>query len=225
MKLLIIEDEKDLLESIVNYFQDEQYVCETAMDYHAAMEKVEVFNYDCILLDINLPGGSGLKLLENIRNDKNQDGIIIISARDSVDDKISGLKLGADDYLAKPFHLSELSARIASVIRRKYSQGNNKIEFGDLIIDLLSKTAKVNNRLIDLTPTEYELLLFLVNNKNRVVSKNAIAMHIFGDEAEWLVQYDTIYAHIKNLKKKLAQSSCKDYIQSRYGMGYKMEVR
>lgn len=225
MKLLVIEDEKDLLDSIVSYFKDEQYVCEMAMDYRAALEKIELYHYDCILLDINLPGGSGLKLLEILRNDKNQDSVIIISARDSLDDKISGLHLGADDYLAKPFHLSELSARIASVIRRKYSQGNNILEFGDLIIDLLSKTVKANENFIDLTPTEYELLLFLVTNKNRVVTKNAIAMHILGDEAEWLMQYDTIYAHIKNLKKKMAKGGCQDYIQSRYGMGYKIEIK
>jgi len=225
MKLLVIEDEKDLLDSIVSYFKDEQYVCEMAMDYHTALEKIDLFHYDCILLDINLPGGSGLKLLEILRSDKNQDSVIIISARDSLDDKISGLHLGADDYLAKPFHLSELSARIASVIRRKYAQGNNILEFGDLTIDLLSKTVKANKSFIDLTPTEYELLLFLVTNKNRVVSKNAIAMHILGDEAEWLMQYDAIYAHIKNLKKKMAKSGCQDYIQSRYGMGYKMEIK
>lgn len=225
MKLLIIEDEKDLSDSIVSYFQEEQYVCETAMDYQTALEKIDLFHYDCILLDINLPGGSGLKLLEILRKDKNQDSVIIISARDSLDDKISGLHLGADDYLAKPFHLSELSARIASVIRRKYAQGNNILEFGDLTIDLLSQTVLVDEKTIDLTPTEYQLLLFLVNNKNRVVSKNAIAMHILGDEAEWLMQYDTIYAHIKNLKRKMTQAGCRNYIQSRYGMGYKIEVK
>lgn len=225
MKLLVIEDEKNLLDSIVSYFEDEQYVCETAMDYEAALEKIDLYHYDCILLDINLPGGSGLQLLEILRNNKNQDNVIIISARDSLDDKISGLHLGADDYLAKPFHLTELSARIASIIRRKYAQGNNILEFGDLTIDLLSKTVTANRCIITLTPTEYELLLFLVNNKNRVVSKNAIATHILGDDAEWLMQYDTIYAHIKNLKRKMAKAGCPDYIQSRYGMGYKMEIK
>jgi len=225
MKLLIIEDEKNLLDSIVSYFEGEQYVCETAMDYEAALEKIDLYHYDCILLDINLPGGSGLKLLEILRNNKNQDNVIIISARDSLDDKISGLHLGADDYLAKPFHLAELSARIASIIRRKYAQGNNILEFGGLTIDLLSKTVTADQCIITLTPTEYELLLFLVNNKNRVVSKNAIATHILGDDAEWLMQYDTIYAHIKNLKRKMAKAGCPDYIQSRYGMGYKMEIK
>lgn len=225
MKLLIIEDEKNLLDSMVSYFADERYVCEAAMDYGTALEKIDLYHYDCILLDINLPGGSGLKLLKILRSDKNQDSVIIISARDSLDDKISGLHLGADDYLAKPFHLAELSARIASVIRRKYAQGNNILEFGELTINLLSKTVHANDCKIALTPTEYELLLFLVTNKNRVVSKNAIAMHILGDEAEWLMQYDTIYAHIKNLKQKMAKAGCRDYIQSRYGMGYKMEIK
>lgn len=225
MKLLVIEDEKNLLDSIVSYFEDEQYICETAMDFDAALEKIDLYHYDCILLDINLPGGSGLKLLEILRNNKNEDNVIIISARDSLDDKISGLHLGADDYLAKPFHLAELSARIASIIRRKYAQGNNILEFGTLSIDLLSKTVHANEYSIILTPTEYELLLFLVTNKNRVVSKNAIAMHLLGDEAEWLMQHDTIYAHIKNLKQKMAKAGCQDYIQSRYGMGYKMEIK
>lgn len=225
MKLLIIEDEKDLLDSIVSYFEEEQYVCETAMDYEAALEKVDLYHYDCILLDINLPGGSGLKLLQILRNNKNQDNVVIISARDSLDDKISGLHLGADDYLVKPFHLAELSARIASIIRRKYAQGNNTLEFGELTIDLLSKTVKAHEYKIVLTPTEYELLLFLITNKNRVVSKNAIVMHLLRDEAEWLVQYDIIYAHIKNLKRKLEKAGCQGYIQSRYGMGYKMEIK
>lgn len=225
MKLLLIEDEKGLRDSIISYLKGEQYVCETATDFSAALEKIELYNYDCILLDINLPGGSGLKLLENLRRNKNQDGVIIISARDSLDDKISGLNLGADDYLAKPFHLAELGARIASVVRRKYFEGNNLLVFGDLTIDLLSKRATANNKLIELTPTEYDLLLFLITNKNKVVSKNAIAMHLLGDEAEWLMQYDIVYAHVKNLKKKLSEGGCKDYIQSRYGMGYKMEIR
>lgn len=225
MKLLIIEDEKNLLDSMVSYFADERYVCETAMDYGTALKKIDLYHYDCILLDINLPDGSGLKLLEILRDDKNQDSVIIISARDSLDDKISGLHLGADDYLAKPFHLAELSARIASIIRRKYAQGNNILEFGELTINLLSKTVHANDCKIVLTPTEYELLLFLITNKNRVVSKNAIAMHLLGDEAEWLMQYDTIYAHMKNLKRKMAKAGCRDYIQSRYGMGYKMEIK
>lgn len=224
MKLLLIEDESGLRDSIVSYLESEQYRCETAGDFQAALEKIDLFDYDCILLDINLPGGSGLKLLETLKKDKKHDGVIIISARNSIDDKIAGLDLGADDYLVKPFHLAELVARIAAVIRRKYFEGDNLWVFGELTVDLQAKSVTAAGRLIELTPTEYDLLLFLIINKNKVVSKNAIAVHILGDEAEWLMQYDIVYAHIKNLRKKLAEVGCQAYIRSRYGMGYKIEI-
>ncbi|HET8572687.1 MAG TPA: response regulator transcription factor [Edaphocola sp.] len=225
MKILVIEDEKTLRENITRYLQGEQYHCEIAVDYGSALEKLDLFDYDCILLDISLPGGSGLELLKIFRKNKKQDGLIIISARDSIDDKIKGLNLGADDYLAKPFHLAELEARIASVIRRKYSAVGNKMSFGDLSVDLQAKTVEIDTEILDLTPTEYDLLLFLMVNKNRVVSKNAIAVHLLGDDAEWLMQYDIIYAHIKNLRKKLSETGSPVYIRSRYGVGYKIELR
>lgn len=224
MKLLVIEDEEALSESIVSYLKGEQYVCECASDFASAQEKLELHDYDCILLDITLPGGSGLKLLEELKKNKQHDGVIIISARDSLDDKILGLQSGADDYLTKPFHLSELSARISSVIRRRNFNGDNILKINELTIDLPAKNVKVNGKLLDLTPTEYDLLLFLASNKNKVVSKNAIAMHVLGDEAEWMMQYDVIYAHIKNLKKKLTNAGCENYIHSRYGMGYILEA-
>lgn len=225
MKLLLIEDEQDLQDSMVSYLEGEQYRCETASDFRSAQEKLDLFDYDCILLDINLPGGSGFQLLEELKKDKKHDGVIIISARNSIDDKIAGLNLGADDYLTKPFHLAELGARIASVIRRKYAQGDNLLAFGEITINLQAKSVVANEQLLELTPTEYELLLFMIINKNKVISKNAIAMHILGDEAEWLLQYDIVYAHIKNLRKKLIEVGCDGYIQSRYGMGYKMEIK
>lgn len=224
VKLLLIEDERDLRESIVRYLQGEQYRCETATDFSTALEKTTLFSYDCILLDINLPDGSGLELLRTLKEDQKQDGVIIISARNSTEDKIAGLNLGADDYLSKPFHLAELEARIAAVIRRKYFQGNNLLVLGEMKIDLGAKTVTANHKLLELTPTEFDLLLFLASNKNKIVSKNAIAIHILGDEAEWLMQYDIVYAHVKNLKKKLADGGCRDYIQSRYGMGYKLQI-
>jgi DNA-binding response OmpR family regulator len=223
MKLLVIEDEEALAESIVSYLKGEQYVCECAADLNSAREKLELHDYDCILLDITLPGGSGLKLLEELKANKQHDGVIIISARDSLDDKILGLQSGADDYLTKPFHLPELGARISSVIRRRNFNGENILRINEIIIDLRAKIVKVNQKLLDLTPTEYDLLLFLASNKNKVVSKNAIAMHILGDEAEWMMQYDVIYAHIKNLKKKLINAGSGNYIHSRYGMGYILE--
>lgn len=225
MKILLIEDEKELRDSIVRYLQGGHYRCEIAADFPSAVEKLDLFNYDCILLDINLPGGSGLELLKIIKENKKDDGVIIISARDSLEDKVTGLNLGADDYLTKPFHLAELDARVTSVIRRKYFEGENIMTFGDLSIDLLSKSVSFNNKQLELTPTEYDLLLFLVINKNRVVSKNAIIMHLLGDEAEWLMQYDIVYAHIKNLRKKLADSSSNVYIRSRYGIGYKIDLK
>lgn len=224
MKLLIIEDEKILAESMLTYLKSEQYVCEAAADFEAAREKLELYQYDCILLDITLPGGNGLKLLEELKANGQHDGVIIISARDSLDDKILGLQSGADDYLTKPFHLAELSARIASVIRRKNFEGSKFLVLNELVIDLNGKTVKVRGKPLELTPKEYDLLLFLAANKNRVVSKNAIAMHLLGDDAEWLLQYDVIYAHIKNLKKKLAEAGCQNYIESRYGIGYKLQV-
>jgi len=224
MKLLIIEDEKALSDSMIAYLKGEQYLCETAYDFASAQEKLDLYHYDCILLDITLPGGNGLKLLDELIANNQRDGVIIISARNSLDDKIHGLQSGADDYLAKPFHLAELGARIESVIRRRTFGGSNLLVLGDLTIDLLAKTANVNGKELLLTPKEYALLLFLAANKNKLVSKNAIAMHILGDGAEWLSQFDLVYTHIKNLKKKLAQAGCADYIQSRYGMGYKLRI-
>lgn len=225
MKILLIEDEKELRDSIVRYLQGGHYRCEIAADFRSAIEKLDLFDYDCILLDINLPDGNGLELLKTIKENKKYYGVIIISARDSLEDKITGLNLGADDYLTKPFHLAELDARVASVIRRKYFDGENIMTFGDLSIDMLSKSVSLNNIQLELTPTEYDLLLFLIINKNRVVSKNAIIMHLLGDEAEWLMQYDIVYAHIKNLRKKLTDSGSNVYIRSRYGIGYKIDSK
>ncbi len=224
MKLLLIEDEKALLDSMVSYLKGEQYVCETASGFAAALEKTELYDYDCILLDITLPDGNGLKLLRELKANNKTDGVIIISAKNSIDDKIAGLNLGADDYLPKPFHLSELSARIAAVIRRKNFEGNNRLTINEIQIDLLAKTVSINDRGVELTKKEYDLLLFLAANKNKVISKNAIAAHLSGDEADWSDNFDIVYAHIKNLKKKLMESGCADYIQSVYGVGYKLVI-
>lgn len=224
MKLLLIEDEQALLDSMVNYLEAEQYVCETAADFSSARRKIELFDYDCILLDITLPDGNGLKLLKELKEDGKADGVIIISARNSTDDKISGLNLGADDYLPKPFHLPELSARIAAVIRRKTFGGNNRILLDPIEIDLSAKTVKVNDLLLELTRKEFDLLLFLAANKNKVVSRNSIALHLSGDEADWLDNFDIVYAHIKNLKKKLSEAGAGDCIQSVYGVGYKLVI-
>ena len=219
VKILIIEDEKDLSESIAVYLKSEDYVCEVASTYNKALEKTESYDYDCILLDITLPGGSGLDILRDLKANNKMDGVLIISARNSLDDKVTGLTLGADDYLAKPFHLSELSARVAAIIRRKNFEGNDLLKFQNISIDTRAKLVSVNNKPLDLTRKEYELLLYFVSNKKRVISKNAIAEHLWGDDMEG--NNDFIYTHIKNLRKKLSDTGDADYIKSVYGMGYK----
>ncbi len=223
MKVLIIEDEKEISQSICEYLANEQFICETALNYKTALEKISLYEYTCIILDIGLPGGSGLDILQKLKSDNNTDGVLIISARDSLDDKVAGLKAGADDYLTKPFHLSELGARVAAIIRRKSFNGKNSITFDELTLDLYDKTAKVNDLVIDLTRKEYDLLLYFLSNKNKVISKNAIAEHLWGDNMDLADNYDFIYTHIKNLRKKLLQAGCPDYIKSIYGMGYKFE--
>jgi DNA-binding response OmpR family regulator len=223
LKILIIEDEKALSESIVTYLKVQDYICEIAIDFNTAIEKTELFEYDCILLDITLPGGNGLNILKALRENNKADGVLIISAKNSIDDKVEGLVLGADDYLSKPFHLSELSARIAAIIRRKKFGGNKVIQFNEISIDTQAKTASVNKNNLELTKKEYELLLYFVSNKWRVISKNAIAEHLWGDEMEG--NLDFIYTHIKNLRKKLLEAGSADYIKSVYGMGYKFTDR
>jgi len=221
MKILIIEDEKGLRESIEEYFTEAGNICETASNYQEAMAKVSMYSYDCILLDITLPGGSGIDILKNLKKNNNTDGVLIISAKNSLDDRLEGLDLGADDYLVKPFHLSELRARVTAIIRRKTFNGNNQLEFNEINIDLLAKTAKVNDQPVKLTRKEYALLLYFIANKGKVVSKNAIAEHLWGDGMDLANNFDFIYSHIKNLRKKLIEAGSNDYIQAAYGMGYK----
>ena len=221
MKLLIIEDERELSDSIVAYLSSENYLCEQAFTCDEAKEKVELYDYDCVLLDLMLPGGNGLDILRNIRNKNNPVGVIIVSAKDSLEDKVRGLEIGADDYLAKPFHLPELSMRIYAIIRRKKFSANNVLQSNGITINLLSKTVHINNKTVLLTRTEYELLLFLIGNKNKVISKGVMAEHLSGDMADMLDNHDFVYTHIKNLKAKLAEAGCKDCIKNVYGTGYK----
>ncbi|PZR26098.1 MAG: DNA-binding response regulator [Citrobacter freundii] len=224
MKILIIEDEPELSRSMGAYLSDESYLCEYAMNFSQAMEKITTFDYDCILLDLMLPGGDGLQLLEELRRQKKDDGVIIISARNSVDDRIRGLQIGADDYLSKPFHLPELAARIHSIIRRKQFGNVNVIELNELKVDLLGKEVKVNDQALALTKKEYDLLMYFISNKNRVISKAALAEHLSGEMADMLGSYDFVYAHIKNLKRKLSDAGCDNYLKTIYGTGYKWEI-
>ncbi len=223
MKILIVEDEKNLANDMVTYLSGENYLCETAATFIEAEQKIGIYTYDCILLDLMLPGGDGLQLLELLKAQNLNDGVIIISAKNSTEDKVKGLNMGADDYLAKPFHHSELLARIHSVIRRKQFNNSNVIRQKELSIDLLAKTVQVNDVSISLTKKEYDLLLFFIGNKNRVISKNALAEHLSGDVADMFDNHDFVYAHVKNLKKKLAEAGYGNYLKTIYGTGYKWE--
>ncbi len=222
MKLLIIEDEPELSSSMVVYLRQENYTCEAVAGYKEALVKTESWDYDCIILDITLPGGSGLQILQDLKRNHKSDGVIIISARNSIDDRILGLKLGADDYLVKPFHLSELAARVAAIIRRKMYDGNNIISFQEILIDTMANEVSVDSKLVELTGKEYQLLLYLISNKGKVIPKNALMDHLWVEEMGYGESFDFIYTHIKNLRKKLQQQGCKDYIKSVYGIGYKL---
>lgn len=221
MRILIIEDEKRLSDSIVAYLSGERYLCEQTFTYDDARMKVNMSEYDCILLDLMLPGGNGLDILGDIRSRNNPAGVIIVSAKDSLDDKLKGLEIGADDYLAKPFHLAELSMRIYAVIRRKEFSASNVLENNGVRIDLREKSVAVNGSPVVLTKSEYDLLLFLIGNKDRVVSKSAMAEHLSGEMADMMDNHDFVYTHIKNLKAKLAEAGCRDCIKNVYGTGYK----
>ncbi len=223
MKVLVIEDEKELAKSIVEYLGEENYLCEVASTFTDAMNKIDVFAYDCILLDITLPDGNGLKILEELKKENKQDGVIIVSAKNALDDKIKGLQIGADDYLTKPFHLSELTARIYSVIRRKQFSSSNMVRQGELEIDLLAKTVSVHKTAVALTKKEFDLLIYFIGNKNRVLSKSNLAEHLSGEFADMLDNHDFVYAHVKNLKKKLGYAGCEQYLKTVYGTGYKWE--
>ncbi len=221
MKVLLIEDEKELSGSITEYMQKENYLCEAVLTYEDAIEKINLYEYDCIIVDINLPDGSGLNVIRALKKLKSETGIIIISARNSVDDKISGLEIGADDYLTKPFHLPELNARIKSIIRRRSFGGTNEIIFNDIRILPEQMMVSVNDQTIILTKKEYDLLIFFISNKDRVLTKESIAEHLWGDEMDMADSFDFIYTHIKNLRKKIMEKGGEDYIRTIYGMGYK----
>lgn len=221
MKILIVEDEHKLSDSIVTYLKSEKYLCEQAFDYNEALEKVRGYDYDCVLLDLMLPGGSGLDILRDIKRRNNHAGVIIVSAKDSLDDKVKGLEIGADDYLPKPFHLAELGMRVYAIIRRKEFGASNTLENNGIKINLLEKSVEANGRPVTLTKSEYDLLLFFIGNRNRVLSKGAIAEHLSGDFADMMDNFDFVYTHIKNLKAKLAQTGMPNCIQNVYGMGYK----
>lgn len=221
MNILLIEDEKDLANSIVAYLTQENFHCESVSTFDAASEKINLYFYDCIIVDIGLPDGSGLNIIRELKRNKSDTGIIIISARSALGDKVSGLDIGADDYLTKPFHLSELNARVKSIIRRRSFSGQNEVKFNEIHILLDQMQVSVNTQVVILTRKEYDLLLFFLSNKDRVLAKESIAEHLWGDEMDMADSFNFIYTHIKNLRRKLLEKGCEDYIRTIYGMGYK----
>ena len=222
MKILVIEDEPDLRDVIVKSLQKEMFLVETADDLPSASDKISTYDYDCILLDIMLPGGSGLTILDDLGKMKKQDSVIIISAKNSVDDKVKGLNLGADDYLAKPFHLAELTARVKSVIRRKRLDGQLIIEIQNIRINIDDRTVTVNGSPVGLNRKEFDILSYFVSNKNRLVNKTALAEQIWGDNIDQADDFEFIYSQIKNLRKKLKDTGARIEIQAVYGLGYKL---
>ena len=220
MKILIAEDEISLQQSIATYLEKDGNTCEVASDFKEAIYKVDLYEYDLILLDINLTTGSGLDILKTLKKNKKESGVIIISANNSLDDKLDGLDLGADDYITKPFHLAELNSRIKAVLRRGKYGGDNTISFNEIKVDTKSRTAFVNGKSLGLTRKEYDLLVFFMTNKGRVLSKEIIAEHLWGDNSDLADNFDFIYVHINNLRKKLTGEGAK-YIKTAYGSGYK----
>ncbi|MDY0199614.1 MAG: response regulator transcription factor [Bacteroidales bacterium] len=222
MKILIIEDEKELRETLVESLEKELYVVETAATFDSADEKISMYDYDCILLDIMLPDGNGLNLLTKLKELGKSENVIIISAKNSLDDKVGGLALGADDYLTKPFHIAELNARIKAVFRRKILDGKNSIHLGNIALDLDERLFRVDDTIIHLNRKEFDILKYFLLNKNRLVRKTVLAEHIWGDNIDEADNFDFIYYQIKNLRKKLHESNATITLESVYGVGYKL---
>lgn len=221
MKILIIEDEQALRDEIESCLLKEGFVCETAGTFIDAHEKLSLYHYDMALVDITLPGGNGLKLIRTLKKENVDTGIIIISAKDSLDDKTTGLDLGADDYLTKPFYLAELVSRIKALIRRRKFNGSNEIVFNEIKIDPDTVSVTVSGEPIVVTRKEYDMLLFFVSNRNRLLTKSTIAEHLWGDNIDLADNFDFIYTHINNLRKKIMKAGGNDYLKTVYGMGYK----
>ena len=222
MKILIVEDEQDLRETIRASLVKEKFVVETAADYFSALDKVNDYDYDCILLDIMLPGGSGLDLLRELKRLRRNDSVLIISAKDSLDDKVDGLELGADDYLTKPFHLAELNSRVKSLIRRRVAQGDLTVTLGNLTLDPDKHLVQVDGTPLQLNRKEYDLLYYFVVNPNRVINKMSLAESVWGDNIDQADSLDFIYSQVKNLRKKLKQAGASVELKAVYGFGYKL---
>ncbi len=222
MKLLIVEDNIKIVKDLQLFLQENGYITECAGNLSDACSKALVYLYDVIILDLGLPDGNGLELLKKLKEQQINSGVLILTAKDAVDDKVYGLELGADDYVTKPFHKTELLARIKSIIRRRNFDGSNSIVVNDLKADLDAAQISVIDRVLDLTKKEYDLLLYFMYNKNRILTKENIAEHLWGDYIDQADSYDFIYNHVKNVRKKISQVNGKNSIHSVYGMGYKL---
>jgi DNA-binding response OmpR family regulator len=225
MKILIIEDEQELLATMKNYLESEGFLCETAISYFEAEDSLSAYNYDIIVLDLTLPGGNGLDLIKLIKDRNSQAGLLIVSAKNSLDDKIKGLDMGADDYISKPFHLAELNSRIKSLIRRRHFDGTNELLYNEIKINVDSNKVSVNGENVDLTRKEYEILLYFMVNRDKLITRESIAEHVWGDDISYADNFDFIYSQIKNLRKKIGQKNGRDYIHNMYGLGYKFSDR
>ncbi|MDW3651196.1 MAG: response regulator transcription factor [Bacteroidia bacterium] len=222
MKILVVEDEKPLLDAIIRYFNKDKVICERAEDFDNGSEKIALYDYDCVILDLGLPDGHGLDLVKQLKEKEDDTGIIIISANGTLESKIDGLQIGADDYITKPFALSELNARVKAIIRRKQYRGKSLFKMNEIEVHIEERRVIILGEELKLTKIEYQLLLYLMRNKNRIITKNSIAEHLWGDHMDYADSYDFIYSHMKNLRKKLLASGCQDYIRTMYGVGYKM---
>ncbi|WP_432411725.1 response regulator transcription factor [Rasiella sp. SM2506] len=222
MKILIIEDEPEMLDNMRQSLEREQYTVEAVSDFKTASGKIGIYEYDCILLDIGLPDGNGLDLLKQLKNEGKDDGVIIVSAKDSLDDRLAGLNLGADDYLPKPFHMAELHARVKAVVRRRHFEGSKQVEIGNVTINPENRMVQINGETIDFNRKEYDILMYLITNKTRLVTKAALAEHVWGDHIDQSDSFDFIYSQIKNLRKKLEKSTLN--VEAVYGVGYKLEI-
>ena len=222
MKVLVVEDEKDLAESICSYLKENDFVCDSALDFDNADLMINLYQYDCVVVDITLPDGSGLDVIKNLKKNHSQAGVVIISAKNALDDKLNGLSIGADDYLTKPFHLAELNARIKAVVRRRQFDGEPEIDFNEIKIKPEERQVFVNEQALELTKKEYDLLLYMISNKKQVVTKETIAEHLWGSQMDLVDSFEFIYSHVKNLRKKLIKAGAEDYIQTVYGIGYRL---
>lgn len=222
MKILIIEDELALLQTVEDFLKSENFLTETAHDFHAGLEKALTYDYDCILLDIMLPGGSGLDILMALKEQHKKQPVLILSAKDSVEDKVLGLEIGADDYLAKPFHLAELLARVKSIIRRNARDGEKLLQYKNVTVDPDNRQVMVDGKEMILNRKEYDLFYYFILRPNKLMEKTSLIESVWGDSSDQADSLDFIYSQIKNIRKKLKEAQADMDLQAVYGVGYKL---